>query len=100
MGKGDGRSRGGLTREQQAERSSTGGLAFDESLRRIVVGGPDDPDEGETMAEDSGAAESELTDEEVTTIWETTTAGVRDGVIPIFDDKESFIADARRRFVF
>lgn len=55
---------------------------------------------GETMTEESGLAERELTDEEVIVIWETTASGVRNGTIPTFDDKESFIADARKRFGF
>ena len=47
--------------------------------------------------EQSGVAESELTDEEVISTWEATVSGISDGTIPIFDDKEAFITDALRR---
>lgn len=64
------------------------------------VGSDDEREhEEETVGEDSGVAERGLTDEEVVAIWESTTAGVRDGTIPIFDDKDEFITDAVRRFI-
>ncbi len=39
-----------------------------------------------------------LTDDELLDVWERTVAGVREGTIPIFDDKEAFLADAKKRF--
>lgn len=41
MGEGR-RKRGELTPEQEQERFSTGGLSFEESLRRVLTAGPDD----------------------------------------------------------
>src|SRR5438132_802295 len=38
---------GDLTPEQEQERFSTGGLGFEESLRRVLIGGPGE-DSGET----------------------------------------------------
>lgn len=54
MSKGDktGR-RGSLTPEQRAERFSTGGHDFEESVRRVLAGGPDDKhSEGEDVTEE------------------------------------------------
>jgi len=87
MGTGGEKGRPGpLTPEPRAERLSTGGLDHEESLRRVPA-----------MGEHSGVAERELTDEEVIDIWERTIAGVRDGTIPIFNEKDAFVSDAMRR---
>lgn len=91
--------RGELSPEQQAERFSTGGLDFEESLRRVLVGGRgDESDEGAPeMGEQAALADRELTDEQLLSIWERTTAGVRDGSIPTFSDARSLREDIRRR---
>ncbi len=101
MGKGDRRRRRrALTAEQSEERFSTGGVNFDESLRRVLAGGPDD-EHGQgaiRMTEPAGVLERELTDEELIVIWETTIAGVRDGTIRTFGDAASLREDIRTRF--
>ena len=102
MGKGgeERRRREALTPEQQAERFSTQGLDFEESLRRVLAGGADDEhNQGEKgMDEQSGVVERELSDSELLEIWATTTAGVKNGSIPTFGDADSLREDIRRRF--
>jgi hypothetical protein len=86
-----------LTHEQQQARLSTGGVGFDESIRRGPAGGPTDDDPGEAMVSPSAFVDRELTDEEVIEIWETTIAGVSDGTIPTFTDKAALLEDVMRR---
>jgi hypothetical protein len=65
---GDGREyRGDLTPEQERERFSTGGLGFEESLRRVLIGGPgeDSGETGGTMGTASGAVEQARVNEDL-----------------------------------
>lgn len=95
MDEGRRRRRGELTPEQEQERFSTGGLGFEESLRRVLTAGEGEGDhlvndeKGEGMAEHSGLAERELADEQVMAEVARLRAGVMDGSIPIFFDAES-----------
>jgi hypothetical protein len=83
--------RGRLAPEQQEERFSTGGLGFEESLRRVLVRGPDDENKGEEAMEHSGVAESDLTDEELMKRMADAQARLRDGSAQVFYDDESLI---------
>jgi hypothetical protein len=49
------------------------------------------------MGEPAAFVERELSDDELIKIWESTTAGVRDGLIPTFLDKNELIEHVRRR---
>ena len=93
MGEGRRERRGDLTPEQQEERFSTGGLGFEESLRRVLIAGEGhhlaDDEKGEGMTEHSGLAERDLTDEQVIAEVARLRAGVIDGSTPVFFDAES-----------
>ena len=81
---------GEVTPRQERERFSTGGLNEEESLRRVLVTGP-----GERT--DEAYMDRELSDDELIEVWETTTAGVRDGGIQSFLDKSALIEHVRKR---
>ena len=49
------------------------------------------------MGEAAACVDRELSDDELIEIWETTTAGVRDGRIPTFLDKNELTEHVRRR---
>ncbi len=54
-------------------------------------------DDERRIGDDLAVARRELTDPEVIEIWESTVSGVRDGMIPTFDDKGALIQDVMRR---
>jgi hypothetical protein len=89
------RGRERLTPEQEAERFSTDGLRFEDALGSVSASRSDDAHEhgGAEMP----TAEAELTDEQMFDVWERTIAGVKDGTLQTFDDKDAFITDALRR---
>ena len=101
MGKGREKRRcEAVTPEQLQDKFSPSGLDFEESLRPVLGGGPDDEHrQGEKdVNEHSDAAEPEPTDEELIAVWESTIAGVRDGTLPTFRDAASLREDIRKRF--
>ena len=91
MGKGGEKGRRGrLTREQRAEKFSTGSLDFEESLRRVLAGGPDDEHKkGGTTVGD--VVEHELTDEELVKRMADAQARLRDGSAKVFYDDKSLV---------
>jgi len=96
MGKGGHeRRRGALTPEQEAERFSTGGLGFEESLTRVLAGGPE-PEE--TVDEEPTETERRMTPQELQELVERERERMRDpayrrSLIP----PPSFVERALRR---
>lgn len=61
----NGDDRGGLTPEQQAERFSTGGVSFEDSLRRVLAAEPDESSEEVAGEEQGRTMTRRLSEEEV-----------------------------------
>ena len=60
----------------------------DESALRLAVDGP---------SGDAPVDVNQLTEAQLIEVWEDTVAGVKDGTIPTFADKQAFIDDVLRR---
>ena len=84
-----------MTPEQPQPRCSTGGVGFEAS--EAVLADDAAHDQREPLGNTSAYVDWELTDEELLAIWESTVAGVSDGSIPTFDDKEALLEDVLRR---
>ena len=78
VGQGDElRRRGGLTPEQQAEKFSTGGLDFEDSLRRVLADGPE-PEGEDQVDEEAAETERRMTPQELQELLEREQERMRD----------------------
>ena len=88
---------GELTPERSEERSATDGVGGEKPPSPVLDARGDGGVQGDDTGTSSERVESELTDEELIAVWESTVVGVRDGSIPTFDEKGALIENVMKR---
>jgi hypothetical protein len=89
--------RGGLTPEQRAERFSTSGLDFQDSLQFTLAGGRGEDEQATDEGQHSREAERELTDDELLARIEDAERQLEAGSANVFYDEDSLLIYWTRR---